>query len=602
MNYAFRFLIIACIFSMVRSEKWLHCTTLDSAGKYHVCWRLLGEKADTEIEFRVEVETHGYVGFGLSPNGGMAGSDIVTGWVKDGKVYFQDRHGKGNIMPDIDEHQNWDLVSGSENDTHTCLQFRRKLETCDKDDMNIDDSTMRLIYAYSDEDPASEQDLQYHFETRRGAKSALLLQLPSIDRKKVDKSSLKRWDILSPNFELKSSFPTMYWCKIYKAPEVFEKNHIIVAEPLIQQGNEQFVHHILLYECVGGASDEYEPHLEVKGHQCHRPNMPDAMKKCEGVALAWGVGGEDLVLPPNVGLPLNPGPSKYYMMEIHYDNPSRIGGIVDSSGFRLYYTPQVRKYDAGTLMLGSTVSPRMFIPPGVREYTVTGHSNPACLDPDMPQDGINVLGAFLHAHLLGRRLKARHFRNGIELPPLGEDNNYDFNYQEYRYFPKEVKFLPGDQVTMECVYDSSERNVTTVGGESTQEEMCLLFLLYYPRIERFASVSVPTAEVIQNATEKDFAQSYYEFYNDMLTMDWTKLDLKEVQQQLQYGSQDTHCYLGNGEKNSVKETISYPENLHSFKKESACYATGSQKHGNSMTVFVTSLILAALTFCKILNS
>lgn len=56
-------------------------------------------------------------------------------------------------------------------------------------------------------------------------------------------------------------------------------------------------------------------------------------------------------------------------------------GIVDSSGFRLYYTPKLRKFDAGTLMLGSTVSTRMIIPPKVKEYTVAGHSNPACLDP-----------------------------------------------------------------------------------------------------------------------------------------------------------------------------------------------------------------------------
>ena len=87
-NYIFRLFIITCILSIVRSKRWLHCTTLDSAGKYHICWRLLGDQLD-EIEFRVEVETHEYVGFGLSPKGGMTDSDIVTGWIKDGNPYFQ---------------------------------------------------------------------------------------------------------------------------------------------------------------------------------------------------------------------------------------------------------------------------------------------------------------------------------------------------------------------------------------------------------------------------------------------------------------------------------------------------------------------------------
>ena len=42
------------------------------------------------ITFNVVVHTTGWVGFGLSPNGGMTGSDVVIGWVSsDGKAYFQ---------------------------------------------------------------------------------------------------------------------------------------------------------------------------------------------------------------------------------------------------------------------------------------------------------------------------------------------------------------------------------------------------------------------------------------------------------------------------------------------------------------------------------
>lgn len=57
---------------------------------------------------------------------------------------------------------------------------------------------MRLIYAYSTEDPKSENDIQYHFD-RRGTKSALLLQVPRTDGRKTDKAALSRWDVLSPN-------------------------------------------------------------------------------------------------------------------------------------------------------------------------------------------------------------------------------------------------------------------------------------------------------------------------------------------------------------------------------------------------------------------
>lgn len=34
----------------------------------------------------------------------------------------------------------------------------------------------------------------------------------------------------------------------------------------------------------------------------------------------------------------------------------------------------------------------------------------------------------------GYRVRLRHIRNGLELPPVTGDNNYDPNYQEYRRF------------------------------------------------------------------------------------------------------------------------------------------------------------------------
>ena len=38
------------------------------------------------------MQTNGYVGFGISPNGNMNASDVVIGWVKDGQTYFSVSH------------------------------------------------------------------------------------------------------------------------------------------------------------------------------------------------------------------------------------------------------------------------------------------------------------------------------------------------------------------------------------------------------------------------------------------------------------------------------------------------------------------------------
>lgn len=43
--------------------------------------------------------------------------------------------------------------------------------------------------------------------------------------------------------------------------------------------------------------------------------------------------------------------------------------------------------------------------------------------------------------------------------------------------------LPDDQITVECTYDTSERDLPLFGGLSTQEEMCIAFIIYYPRMK-----------------------------------------------------------------------------------------------------------------------
>ena len=42
--------------------------------------------------YQITCETTGWIGLGLSPNGGMTGADIAIGWItSDGKAYLQVR-------------------------------------------------------------------------------------------------------------------------------------------------------------------------------------------------------------------------------------------------------------------------------------------------------------------------------------------------------------------------------------------------------------------------------------------------------------------------------------------------------------------------------
>ena len=64
--------------------------TAENGGLYELYWNFDND-AET-ISFAVRVQTTGWVGFGLSPNGQMPDSDIVIGWVTgDGETVFHVR-------------------------------------------------------------------------------------------------------------------------------------------------------------------------------------------------------------------------------------------------------------------------------------------------------------------------------------------------------------------------------------------------------------------------------------------------------------------------------------------------------------------------------
>ena len=57
-------------------------------GQYELYWNYT--LTEQTISFAVRVRTTGWVGFGLSPNGQMPGSDVVIGWVdNNGGTQFQ---------------------------------------------------------------------------------------------------------------------------------------------------------------------------------------------------------------------------------------------------------------------------------------------------------------------------------------------------------------------------------------------------------------------------------------------------------------------------------------------------------------------------------
>merc|ERR1711962_1482719 len=444
---------------LANATDYTHKTVLDSEDHYLLEW----SPGVDSITFRASVRTHGYIGLGFSPSGGMHGADIALAWIRsDGIVHLSDRHAVGNNAPFLDSSQDLTLIAGYENDTHTVIEFSRRWTTCDKDDLQLGTDTVRLIWAYSDQDPTYTY-IPYHSVLRRGSRSIHLAEPPQTTSPLPQHFT---WDLHADNLLLPENDHTHYWCRIYRAPELDRKHHMIALEPLIQPGHEAYVHHMVLYEChipkeeveAAGAStaDWFQRHIDQPGEPCYSPNMPAEWSFCLATnARAWAVGSEGEVLPEHTGMPLGEewGGATYFMLETHYDNPALHAPLVDSSGMRIRYTSKLRQYDTGMILMGSEVNFLQFVPPRQQQFRSVGHRSGLCTRQGIPETGIRIISGVLHSHLAGRKMRLRHIRDGIELPVILADNHYDFNFQASRVPKSDTIVYPGDHLILECDYE-----------------------------------------------------------------------------------------------------------------------------------------------------
>eukprot|EP00479_Gromia_sphaerica_P009695 TRINITY_DN417_c0_g1_i3.p1 TRINITY_DN417_c0_g1~~TRINITY_DN417_c0_g1_i3.p1 ORF type:complete len:530 (-),score=130.38 TRINITY_DN417_c0_g1_i3:126-1715(-) len=355
------------------------------------------------------------------------------------------------------------------------MEFSRELNTRDPADNEISfTGTTTVVWALSDAPPpADENNILYHSD--RGSESLNLVGQPDdVPQLEPDIFPL---DLQVENVNVPSVGPdgqpadTVYWCKAFQLPSD-RKRHAVFVEPVIDPRFEQNVHHILIYWCDTDLGDD----INFEGPCYDRPGG----LSCLGNAIVsgWAVGGQGEYSPEGVGLPIGIDGPQQVIMEIHYDNPNLIPNIVDSSGMRFWLTEQLRPIDSGLIMAGQVVE-SISIPPGEVAFDTVGYCSSACTQ-DLPPEGVTIFSNVLHAHIAAVAIKVQHIRDGVELPPVYDDQNYDFNYQQSYKIKPEVKLMPGDDLIVTCTYNTEGRNETTLGGESTREEMCFAYLSYYP--------------------------------------------------------------------------------------------------------------------------
>ncbi|CAH2092791.1 unnamed protein product [Euphydryas editha] len=407
-----------------------------------------------------------------------------------------------------DEVQNYELISGYQNDTHTIVEFRRHLDTCDRQDFVIGEDTTQVLWALG---PAgSDGQLPKHVES--GSRPLRLLQPLS----KPETVPLEHWDVRINNLLIPNVMATLFWCKVFKAPDLRKKHHIVGYQPIIdskpntkdktilEKNTHSPVHHMVLYECAEDNDNlQWNEWSESAGF--FGPARPGELATCVTPIAAWAKGSKGEFLPENVGIPLGEkGGISYYMLEVHYDNQA-LHDFLDNSGIRIHYTPVLRDHDAALLGAGIGISALHVIPPKQKAYRTVGICSPECTNSTMPKEGINIVSVLLHAHGTARKISLKHIRGTEELPRISEESSYDSRYQQSRIVPGGRKFYKGDILITECTYDTTSRDKPILGGYSASQEMCLSFILYYPRTELAGCYSMtPVYEFFQTFGVKQF--------------------------------------------------------------------------------------------------
>eukprot|EP00064_Thunnus_orientalis_P008424 superscaffoldBa00000999_g8447 len=459
---------------------------LDPRGELQLAWNISYAEQEVYMELRVAELRRGVV-LGMSDRGELTNADLVVLWDSGTKSFFGDAwsDSEGNVS--LDSQQDYELIEATQKPDGFYLLFKRPFSTCDPRDYLIEEGTVHVIYGFLDQPLTSLEQLNLS-RIHTGVQRVLMLR-PDTPSPTLP-PDVQTLEVVAPNVTIPNQ-ETTYWCFIRKLPENMPKNHIVMYESVITTGNEAIVHHIEVFEC----SPDVRNVPEYSG-SCDDKMKPGKLNSCRHVLAAWAMGAEAFYYPPDAGLPMGgPGSSRFLRLEVHYHNPLLISGRSDSSGIRLYYTPSLRRYDAGIMELGLVYTPIMAIPPKQHTFYLSGYCSSKCTQTALPPGGIYIFASQLHTHLAGRGVRTVLVRGGKELEVVQEDQHFSTHYQ---------------------------------GGFGIMEEMCVNYIHYYPRTQ---------LELCKSHVDAGYLQKYFSFINRFQENDQCvcgEVDVTEQYSQLQW--------------------------------------------------------------------
>ncbi len=232
------------------------------------------------------------------------------------------------------------------------------------------------------------------------------------------------------------------------------KRHITAFAPKLD--DVSLLHHIVLLEADASVSG-VPAVCPLGGSTSWRP------------IFGWAPGGQSFELPAEAGFPEDA--TTHFVVQLHYVNLHNAAGLTDQSGFDLCTTDQLRPNDADVMAFGTI------------DVSIAPHATVTdTCEVQVPSwgDSTHLFAAFPHMHQLGNSIATTAFpAAGGPQVDLGTLAHWDFG--EQGWLPISYFLQPGDTVQTVCSWTNTT-DQTVSFGESSSNEMCYSFTMYYPKI------------------------------------------------------------------------------------------------------------------------
>mmetsp|Transcript_39423 Transcript_39423/g.82921 ORF Transcript_39423/g.82921 Transcript_39423/m.82921 type:complete len:745 (+) Transcript_39423:77-2311(+) len=492
----------------------------------------------------------GWSSLAPSGNGGMKGAAQIVVRKDDSEEWIaEDRYSFDKVTPSMDEQQDVQLLFAQQDEDtgETSWGVVIPQDSCDEPyDYAIENKDIMMLWAFG----ASHS---FTFHEGRGQFMANLMNLPPV---KPDLKKYDHIDLLMDNVSVVRGEPELdptnpFICTYFDLQELGresgftqdDKIQMVGYEPNIQEGNEEYIHHLTLFTCEGftdasgGSTGLDDSHLE---HNLVIPACTNMPPGCGGLFVAWAIGQDPPIYPENVGFPIGEG-QRWLVMQMHYFNPKLDEGVYDSSGLSLYYTLDPRPVDAGLMSFTSAAvtGQQPPLPGGMKDVA----TETMYIEPDCTQgwtEPLTVMSVFHHSHFMGLKQEIIVERDGKNLGPMRTEYKYDYNHQG-TLMPNNAlnKLMPGDRMAATCHFDTSSVSSDSVVeiGEESNKEMCFQAVFYYPKQTAATSFSYgdakgtfpyivgdlescskpPTEEVFGSLCEEELFNDVPGFYNLLFT-------------------------------------------------------------------------------------